>query len=100
MVSEMADNLSYGDIGHQITSLYDVGRYMTSHIGDPKTGSVLWSTDLANAAPWAKYGMTAFEYDTKAEAFDSVFRTLTGQSAPQDLVSRALHEHQGAMTGQ
>lgn len=99
MVSEMADVTNYAGVS-KITSLFDVGRYMTVHIGDPKTGSLLWPTDQAAAMPWAKYGMSSAEYGSKLESFDTSFRTLTGQAAPQNLIDQALSEHQGSMTGQ
>jgi hypothetical protein len=98
MVGEMADSMTYGDLDHAITSLYDVGRYMSFHVGDPSSGSATWSSANANAMPWAKYGMSPTEYNRKLEEYDSGFRSLTGQAAPQDLVDRALHEHQGTMT--
>ena len=100
MINEMADALDYGGLGHAITTLYDVGQYMVQHIGDPSTGSTLWDSSKAAAMPWARYGMSSTEYDAKLSAFDSTFRTLTGQSAPADVVERALHQHQGTMTGQ
>ena len=98
MVSEMADAMDYGGLGHAITSLYDVGQYMTQHIGDPSDGSHLWANTSANAMHWAKWGMNSNEYNRKLEEYDSGFRSLTGQAAPQDIVERALHDHQGTMT--
>ena len=98
MVSEMADATNYGGMT-KIMSLFDVGRYMTIHIGDPKTGAYLWATDQAAAMPWARYGMSKTEYDSKLEGFDTAFRTLTGQAVPQDLIDQALAQHQGLMTG-
>jgi hypothetical protein len=99
MVNEMADSMSYGGLDHAISSLYDVGRYMSFHVGDPARGDTLWSQAHADAMPWARFGMTSTEYDSKLESYDTSFRTLTGQNAPQDLIDRALHEHQGTMTG-
>lgn len=94
-VSEMADNLS-------VASLFDFGQYMRQHqhlvaANDPHAYFVPESYTLS--MPWAQFGMSRTEYDSKLGAFDSTFRTLTGQTAPQDLIDRALHEHQGSMTG-
>jgi hypothetical protein len=96
-INEMAD----GWAGKEIASLYDVGTYMAGHwdtTGGHMGGGYFVNIDL-NAVPWAKWGMTTTEYDMKRGAFDSTFRTLTGQTAPQDLIDQALHEHQGIMSG-
>lgn len=100
MINEMADNMNYAAQGHAITTLYDVGRYMSYHIGDPARGDTLWDPVNAVAMPWAAWGMSATEYNSKLGAWDTAFRTLTGQSVSRDWLDQALTQHQGTMTGQ
>src|SRR5262249_8213510 len=92
MINEMAAT-------DAVSTLYDIGQYMSRHIGDPARGDTLWATDKATAMPWAKYGLNAVQYDEHIGDYGSTFLRLTGQSAPQDLIDRALHEHGGTMKG-
>jgi len=93
-VGEMADHVD------QVSTLYDVGQYMSHHQRQPwQDPGALFVPEWYAAMPWAQWGMSSTEYNSKLNAFDSTFRTLTGQGAPPDVVDRALHEHQGTMTG-
>ena len=90
MIGNMADDQK------GISTLYDFGQYIAGQV----VAKVLTSpTAYGGMMPWIWYGMSATEYSSKLNAFDSTFRTLTGQSAPSDVIDRALHEHQGTMTG-
>ena len=91
-VSEMAGTL-------EVANLFDVGQYMGRHQRDASQDpGALFVPEWYGMMPWAKFGMSSAEYNRKLSEYDSGFRALTGQMAPQDLVERALHEHQGAMT--
>lgn len=92
MVSEMADNPA-------TTTIYDLGQYMAQHVNTPP-GTSIMDGPTWYQMPWAPWGMSMTQYSQKLEAYDSAFRTLTGQSAPQDLIDAALKQHQGMMTGQ
>ena len=90
-INDMADNKFI-----DIANLYDVGQYMQHFVG-----SQPWQIHPAQGMPgqWAWFGMSATEYQTKLEAYDSTFMSLTGQNVPADLVDQALRQHQGTMTG-
>ena len=78
-------------------TLFDVGQFMQWY-----SGNLWWQSVPAgalDAIPWAKYGMSALEYNTKFEAYDNSFLQLTGQNLTQDLLDQALKTHQGVMTG-
>ena len=92
-ISDMA-----GRIG-DVSSLYDVGQYMAQHQrGHGEDPGAYFVPEWYAGMPWAKWGMSTTEYNRKLEEYDSGFRVLTGQAAPQDLIEKALHDHQGQMT--
>lgn len=93
MVYEMAEKQTSAG---WVTNLFGLGQYMKDHTA-PGPYNLVWMD--APFQQWAWYGMSAGEYSSKLEAFDSTFKQLTGQSVSQDLVDRALKEHQGAMSG-
>lgn len=93
MVWEMAGG---GTSAGYVTNIFGVGQYMHDHT-EPGPYHLDWAD--VSFQPWAWYGMSAAEYNSKLEAFDAAFLGLTGQSVPQDIVDKALREHQGTMTG-
>lgn len=94
MINDMAALSDFSGMG-PINSLFQLGQYMRWY-----SGSASWqSHPIGGVGQWAWYGLSAAEYNTKVEAFDSTFQQLTGQNVPQDLIDRALSQHQGTMTG-
>lgn len=98
MVDEMANN---NTVAGFITSVYDVGRYMLAHTA-PGPYNLVWMD--AQYQPWAWYGMSVSEYDTKVQALSSTYEQLTGQAAPANdghgnIIDQALSVNQGSMTG-
>ena len=92
-VNEMADHPD------QYATLFDFGQYMLRHQrGHGEDPGAYFVPEWYAAMPWAKWGMAPTEYNRKLEEYDSGFRVLTGQAAPQDLIDRALRDHQGSMT--
>ena len=78
-------------------TLFDVGQFMQWY-----SGNLWWQSVPAgalDAIPWAKYGMSATEYQTKFDAYDTSFLQLTGQNLPSDMLDQALKLHSGVMTG-
>ena len=98
-VGEMADHPD------RYETLYDVSQYMVGHqrtgAGESRAGGVgaYFVPEWFAAMPWAQFGMTLTEYDTHLAAFNSSFRQLTGVDAPQDIITQALAQNQGRMSG-
>src|SRR5215469_1834552 len=93
MIYEMADKQT--SAGY-VTTLYDVGQYMLQHTS-PGPYNLVWMD--APFQPWAWYGMSAVEYQTKVESLNSSYLQLTGQNIPDDTLKTVLSQHQGSMTG-
>jgi hypothetical protein len=83
MVYEMAEKQTSAG---WVTNLYGLGQYMKDHTA-PGPYNLVWMN--APFQPWAWYGMSASEYSSKLEQFDSTFQQLTGQPVTADLVDRA-----------
>ena len=96
MIWEMAGNVT--SAGY-VTSLFDVGQYMYQHAAIPSSSPYHLSWDQGGNMPWAFYGMSAPEYDSKVQDFNSTFQRLTGQNVPQNLIDQALRQNGGTMTG-
>ena len=93
MVNEMAGQ------PERYETLFDVGQYFGNHIGDTSRGDIVMDPTRWGQMPWAQFGMTLTEYDTHLAAFNSSFRQLTGVDAPQDIITQALSQNQGRMSG-
>jgi len=93
MIFEMADQQTAAGY---VTTLYDVGRYMSAHTA-PGPYNLVWMD--AAFQPWAWYGMSAVEYHTKVESLNDTYLRLTGQNIPDDTLQAVLGQHQGSMTG-
>ena len=89
-IGEMADEPD------RYETLYDVGQYMLGHTGG---GGAYFVPESFRNMPWGHFGMTLTEYDTHLAAFNSSFRQLTGVDASQDIITQALAQNQGRMSG-
>lgn len=72
------------------STMFDIGQYFGR---DSRYASAF------RTYPWAQFGMSATEYDTKVQTLGSTFLQLTGQALPQDILTEALRQNQGTMTG-
>jgi hypothetical protein len=98
MVYEMSNQQTSAGF---VTSMFGVGQYMLAHTA-PGTYNLNWQD--APFQPWAWYGMSATEYNSKVDAFNNAYLQLTGQPLPAntgqgDLVDQALRQFQGSMSG-
>lgn len=80
---------------YTITDIYDVGQYMKANMGSA------WSS--MSSQPWAWYGMSATEYNSKLSSYRSTWSQLTGTELPANdgngnIVDQALKQYQGQMS--
>lgn len=90
LIADMAKNYSLSDI-------FGVAQYLKTQA---QTGKLTWG-QIGNQ-PWAWYGMSATEYNTKLSSFASVWSQLTGTTLPANagqggLVDQAFMQFQGTM---
>lgn len=87
-LQEMAQNNNYGGVGRQISTVYDFGQYMQSHVGSGAGYTI--SPDAAKAMPWAFVGLRAQDYQARVSSFQSVYQDLIGRNATQDELNNAF----------
>lgn len=88
LVANMAKNYS-------LTDIFDVAQYLKGNIGSA------WGN--MSQQPWAWYGMSATEYNTRMAAYQSAWSQLTGTDLPtndgnNNIVDQALKQFQGQMS--
>lgn len=78
-----------------ISDIYDVAQYLKQNMGGA------WGN--MQQQPWAWYGLSAAEYNSKLSSFDSVWRDLTGQALGSNdgvgnLIDQAFKQSGGQMS--
>jgi hypothetical protein len=99
MIDEMATSWHYVD-GHSITTLYDVGRYMWAHVthdnqpnqDHPFTG------DQTAVFPWAFFGLSSTEYQTRYNTLAETWTGLTGQDFNTDIFNQYFTQAKGQLS--
>jgi len=80
---------------YTISDIYDVAQYLKGNMGSAWTNMSI--------QPWAWYGMSATEYNSKLASYRSTWSQLTGTELPANdgngnLVDQALKQYQGQMS--
>jgi hypothetical protein len=101
MLQEMGTNNNYGNIGHQINSLYDFGQYMQSHVNPSGAagGAYAFGSDATKTMPWAFVGLNATEYNARVSSYQTVYKNLIGRDATDAELTQAFSGGAGQGSG-
>lgn len=83
----------------RVSTLFDVGDWMTNHLGASVGGAAIWNGEQAAAMPWAKFGLSSTQYYSLNDSYSSIYASLTG-TGPTSIVpfETLLANNRGVLT--